>query len=126
RRPESNSLGINAHPLAVAPHPLEADRAVHFGEQRIVAAASRAHAGVNFRSALADQNASGGDKLTVAALHAQAFRNAVTTVLRRTDGLLLDKKMQVHFQRFRHLVPYSFATDSDNRTKCACSSATIP
>ena len=85
--------GNNADRLAVLRGILELDLAVHKGEQGVIGAASHVCTRVDMGAALANDDVTGGNVLTVCALYAKAFAFAVASVLGRADALFMSKKL---------------------------------
>src|ERR1044071_6406530 len=69
--------GLNAD---AAPGFIEVNGAIDEGEERPIASGADIEAGVEFGSALADDDAAGGDDLTAEAFYAQTFADAVASV----------------------------------------------
>ena len=72
---------VHAGLLAILAQPLKAEHAVRLGEQGVVGADTHVHTGVDVGAALADQDISGLDELTVGALGPKALGFGVTAVL---------------------------------------------
>jgi hypothetical protein len=75
--------------LTVTAHALKADGAVNHCKQRIIAADANALTGMDMSAALTNQNITGQDELTIAALDAKTLRLGVTTVLGRTYAFFM-------------------------------------
>jgi hypothetical protein len=72
-----NRLSLDINPAAAL---IEHHLAIHEGEESPIAAGSDVLAGDKFGTALADKNASGGDRLAAVPFYTQAFADAIATV----------------------------------------------
>src|SRR3954454_10321377 len=75
--------GGDADEAAALAFVVESHDAVDLGEERVIAADADVHAGIETRSALADQNRTAGDELAGEALDAEHFRLRIAAVARR-------------------------------------------
>ena len=75
---------------------LEADHAVHQGEQGVVAADAAIGARMNVGTTLTVQDVASQHELAVRALRAQALRLAVAAVVGRTGALLMSEELKIH------------------------------
>ena len=75
---------------------LEANHAVHQGEQGVVAAAAAVGAGMNVGAALTLQDVARQDELAARTLRAEALGLAVATVVGRTGALLMSEELKIH------------------------------
>ena len=82
---------INADLFFVSAHALEFNHAVFESEERIVSADADVVTGMDLRASLADENASRKNGLPVLTLYAEAFRIAVSSVVRRTRSLFMSE-----------------------------------
>ena len=83
-RPYRVFLLLDRAALAVTAHALEVNAAIDQSEQGVIAADADALTRMDVGAALTDQDVAGQNKLTVAALDAEALGLGITTVLGRT------------------------------------------
>ena len=86
---------INGSLLPVSSLSFESQYTVNRCEQRIIAAASNVHAGMNLRSALSVKDVSSFYKLSVGSLRAKSLGLGISAVLRGTNTLFMSKKLKV-------------------------------
>jgi len=85
------SYRINRNLLLVSAQSFETNDTVRGREQCIVTATSDIGSGMNLSAALSVKDISGLNKLTIGSLRAQTFGLGISTVLRRTDTLLMSE-----------------------------------
>ena len=95
--------GMNADFAVPATFALEGNFAVDFGVEGIVIAAPDVGARVEMRTALTNQNTSGGNESASLFLDAEAFGFAVAPVAGRADALFMSKKLNIEIKHWIHL-----------------------
>ena len=86
---------MNADFAVPATFALEGNFAVNFGVEGIVIAAPDVRARVEMRTALTNQNTSGGNEGASLFLDAEAFGFAVAPVAGRADALFMSKELKI-------------------------------
>ncbi len=93
RRASTESLSVNADLFLVLRLMLKLDLTLNQSKQRIIRTDTDILAGVDRCASLSDDNVAGKNVCTVCFLHAKALGFAVTTVLGRTDTLLVSEEL---------------------------------
>jgi hypothetical protein len=86
--------------FAIAAEPLETDLSVDKGKKCVVASDTDVRAGMDLRSALADENVAGEYELAVGALRTESFGLGITAVAGGTDALFVGKELQAYVKHF--------------------------
>ena len=96
-------LGIDADLLAGLAQTFELHDTIDLCVQGIIITDAYIVARMDFRSALANENVSRQNELTIAALGAQALRMAVAAVTGRTHSLLMSEELKIHSEHLLYL-----------------------
>ena len=94
---------------------LEADHAVHQGEQGVVAADAAVGAGMNVGAALTVQDVARQDELAVRTLRAEALGLAVAAVVGRTGALLMSEELKIHRKHLISSILFAVSESGSDR-----------
>src|SRR5699024_2868932 len=94
------SCRVNTDFFTVAANTFIFYNTVNFGEQCIISATTYVHARIDLCTALAVNDASAIDELTIGTLGAKSFRFRITAILCTSGTFFLSKKLQIQTQHF--------------------------
>ena len=86
-------VSVNANTLLSTGDMLELNGAVDKRKESVIGTDTNVVTGMNLRTALSYQNITGENCLTVSLLNAKALRLGITTVLGRTNALLVGEEL---------------------------------